>query len=461
MSKKILIIGGGPGGYIAALRAAQLGGSVTLVEDRALGGTCLNRGCIPTKTLLHTVELYNEVTREGPKVGLKVQGASVDWPSLIARKEALTAQLAGGVGALLRARKVEVLKGRAVLTKPTEAKISLTGGGDKSVTFDAAILATGSEPAKPPVAGLDLPGVITSDEALSLTSPPKSLLIIGGGVIGIELASVYSPLGTKVTVVEFLPQILPNIDEELAAMMRARLEASGITILTGRSVKSVEKTPQGLKVKIDGADAPDLTAEKVLVATGRKPNTAGLGLEALGVKLEKGRIITDPTMATNVKNLYAVGDCSSPIMLAHVASREGEVAAGNILGHPTKMSYAKVPGAVYTNPEIAWVGLTEAQARKQGLNVAIGRFPLAFNGKCLVMGGEGIVKSVIDKKYNEILGVHILGPRASDLVGVPGLAISMEARAEDVADSIFAHPTVGEAIGESLLDALGRPLAKV
>jgi dihydrolipoamide dehydrogenase len=461
MSKKILIVGGGPGGYIAALRAAQLGANVTLVEDKALGGTCLNRGCIPTKTLLHTVELYNEVAKEGHSLGLSVKGISVDWPSLMERKQALIAKLTGGVGALLRARRVEVVRGRAVLTEPLQARVDLAAGGQKTFSAEAVILATGSEPAKPPVEGLDLDGVITSDEALALASPPKSLLIIGGGVIGIELASVFAPLGTKVTVVEFLPQILPNVDEELALAMKIKLEKAGITFYTGRAVKTLAKTAEGLKVKLAGDDGLELEAEKVLVSTGRKPSTAGLGLEALGVALDRSRVVTDKTMLTNIKGLYAIGDCASPIMLAHVASREGEVAAENIMGHPAKMDYAKVPGAVYTNPEIAWVGLTEAQARQQGRDVIVGRAPLAFNGKCLVMGGEGLVKSVVDKKYDEILGVHLMGPRASDLVGVPGLAVSLEARAQDVADAIFAHPTVGEAIGESFLDALGRPLNKI
>jgi len=461
MSKKILIIGGGPGGYIAALRAAQLGARVTLVEKDSLGGTCLNRGCIPTKALLNTVELYNEIRHQGAAIGLNAAGLSVDWLKLMARKGQVVDRLVGGVGALLKAKGVEVIRGRAKLLGPQEALVELNDGRTEKIPAHAVILAAGSVPAVPPVPGFDLEGVITSDEALSLDHPPKSLLIVGGGVIGIEMASVFAPLGTEVTVVEMLPDILPNVDEELVGLMRGLLQASGIEVHAGATVNGVRPAAAGLTVDVGGPAPFTKTVEKVLVATGRKPNLAGLGAEEIGLTLERGRVKVDQTMATNLPGLWAIGDCASPIMLAHVASREGEIAAENIMGHPAKMDYRRVPGAIYTNPEIAWVGLTEKEARDRGHQINVGRFPMAFNGKSLVMGGEGMFKVVTDRLYGQILGVHLMGPRATDIIGEAALALTMEATIDDLMAVIHAHPTVGEALGEAALDTLGRALAKV
>jgi dihydrolipoamide dehydrogenase len=461
MSKKILVIGGGPGGYVAAIRAAQLGAQVALVENEALGGTCLNRGCIPTKALLHSVELYRELSIDGPELGLLFNDLSIDFSRLMTRKTKIISRLVGGVEMLLKSRGVLIIPGRATLKEPKEALVIKPNGGRERVAADAVILATGSVPSKPPVPGFDLDGVITSDEALSLKSPPKSMVIVGGGVIGIELASVYAALGTVITVVEFLPRILNNVDEEIVRLTKSRLEALGLKIHTGALVKKVEKTSDGLKVFVENAPESSYTAEKVLVAAGRKPNTADLGLEELGVRLDRSRIKTDERMATNIPGLYAIGDCSSPIMLAHVASREGEVAVENIMGHKSKIDYRLVPGAIYTNPEIAWVGLTEAEAKEQGYSVTVGKFPLAFNGKSLVMGVDGLFKTVVDQKNGSVLGVHLLGPRATDLIGQAVLSMQLEATTADLEAVIHAHPTVSEALGESLLDALKRAVHKI
>lgn len=458
---RILIVGGGPGGYIAALRAAQLGAQVVLAEKDSLGGTCLNRGCIPTKTFLHTVELYNEVLRRGPDIGLEVAAATVNWPKLMRRKDEVVGRLVGGVEALLKAKGVSVIKGTAKLLGSREALVERADGGTEKIPAHDIILATGSVPAMPPVPGFDLPGVVTSDEALSFDAPPKSMLIVGGGVIGIELASVFSPLGTEITVVEMLPDILPNVDEEIVGMMREILATANINIQVGAIVNSVEKCGEGLRVKVGGPKPFEKVVEKVLVAVGRWPNLAGLGLEAIGVELEKGRIKINERMATSLPGLWAIGDCASPIMLAHVASREGEVAAENIMGHPAKMDYRRVPGAIYTSPEIGWVGLSEKQARQMGHDVGVGRFPMAFNGKSLVMGADGLFKIVIDRRHGEILGAHLMGPRATDLIAEAVLAMNMEATVDDLVAAIHAHPTVSEAVGEMALDSLSRALAKI
>ncbi len=460
-TKKILVIGGGPGGYVAALRAAQLGARVTLVEKGALGGTCLNRGCIPTKTLLHTVELYNEV-RRGAELGLAAPDVRVDWPALRRRQSQVVGRLVGGVGGLLKGRGVEVVSATARLLGPKEAEITRPDGRKEKIPAHDIILATGSVPARPPVPGFDLPGVVASDEALVFDTPPKSMLIVGGGVIGVELASVFAPLGTEVTVVEMLPDILPNVDEELVGIMRGLLERRGIKVHAGATVQGVEKAAGGLTVSVGGPAPFRRTVEKVLVATGRRPNLEGLGLAEIGAAVEKGRVKVDERMATNLPGLWAVGDCASPVMLAHVASREGEVAAENIMGRRARMNYRAVPGAIYTSPEIAWVGLTEKEARARGHRVKVGRFPMLFNGKSLVMdAAEGIFKIVADEQYGEILGVHLMGPRVTDMIGEAALALTMEGALEDVAAVIHAHPTVNEAFGEAALAALGRPLASL
>lgn len=460
MSKKksVVVIGGGPGGYVAAIRLAQLGASVTLVEKDTLGGTCLNRGCIPTKVLLHTVELYEQVLHSG-ELGFEADNCRVNWPNLLKRKQQVVSRLTGGVGMLLQKRGVTVVKGDASFAGPKSVAVKTAGGKTEKLSADAFIVAAGSVPSAPPVKGFDLPGVATSNEALDYATPPKSLVLVGGGIIGVELASVFAPLGCNVTIVEMLPRILPNVDEELAAAMHKRLEAMGITIHTAASVKEVAARGTGFAVTVAGASSLTLEAEKVLVAAGRRPATEGLGLEKAGIKAERGRIVVDTAMRTNVPGIYAIGDCASPIMLAHVASREGEVAAENIMGHTASVDYKAIPGAIYTSPEIGWVGLSEKDAREKGYDVMVGRFPLAGNGKSLVMNETGgMVKVVAEKRYGEILGVHIMGPRATDLIAEAVLAISMEATVDDLIAAVHAHPTVSEAVAEGTMASLGRAI---
>jgi dihydrolipoamide dehydrogenase len=453
--KTLLVIGAGPGGYVAAIKAAQLGADVTIVDRKYFGGTCLNVGCIPTKVLLHTVELFNEV-KEGAAIGLRADNVSVDWGALMTRKEQVSQQLVEGVKTLLAANGVKMITGEATFVSDNRVRIA-GPEGEQELSFDSAIIATGSEPVIPPVPGIESPGVVTSNEALSLDSVPESMTVIGGGVIGVEFASIYASLGTRVTIVEMLPDLLPNTDREVVEVLKKTLQIKGVEIYTSSKVTRFRDEAGKVvsEVETDGGKV-EVVSEKVLVSVGRKPVTANLGLENTGVKLNRGRISVDRYMKTTGKNIYAIGDCCSPIMLAHVASREGEVAAENILGHSHKMDYKTAPGCVYTTPEIAWVGMTEEQAAEKGYKVKTGKFPLMANGKCLIMNDTaGFIKFVVDAKHDEVLGVHIIGPRATDLIVEGALALRLEATIDEIVTTIHAHPTVGEALGEAALDVNG------
>lgn len=453
-NRSVVVIGGGPGGYVAAIRAAQLGARVTLVEKNKLGGTCLNVGCIPTKVLLHTVELYNQL-KEAETFGLKVEKFDVDWKVLMERKESIVNQLVNGVRGLLLANGVKIIEGMASFVNPKEVEVELNNGDKENIKADAFIIATGSVPFVPPIEGADLQGVITSTRALSLDEVPESMVIIGGGVIGVEFATVYSSLGCDVTIVEMMPQILPNMDEEMVAILRNVLVKQGIKIHTGAKVTSLKESQNGLKVNVDlGGEKLVFEAKKVLVSVGRRAYTQGLNLEQIGVKLDRGKVVVNDRLQTNMDNIYAIGDCTGKNMLAHVASSQGVVAAENIMGQETKIDYKTIPGCIYTHPEMASVGLTEKQAREKGHDVKVGKFPLLANGKSLIMNDkEGMIKVVADKKYDEILGVQILGPRATDLIVEGALALRLEATLEEIITTIHAHPTVGEAMLEAALAA--------
>ncbi len=450
--KRITVIGGGPGGYVAAIRAAQLGAEVTLVEKGTLGGTCLNVGCIPTKVLLHTADLLSEIRHSGD-LGIVVPEASIDWGAVQKRREMAVETLTGGVSALLRSNGVRVLEGEASFLSAEDVVVRSAGGREEIVRHDAAIIATGSDVFIPPVPGFDLPGVITSTEALSLPEVPKSMVIVGGGIIGVEFASAYSSFGTALMIIEMLPEILPNIDEEITGILKGSLLQRGVEIHTSSKVSGVRQGGNGLVVSVETPEGPkEITVEKVLVCVGRRPNTSGLAPEKAGVAVERGRIVTDSHMRTTHPGIYAVGDCTSPIMLAHVASREGEVAAENIMGGNVAMDYRTVPSAIYTSPEVASVGMTEKQAIAKGLSVRTGRFPLSANGKSIIMNDvSGIVKYIVDEKYGEILGLHIIGPRATDLIVEGALAIRTEATVDEIVTTVHAHPTIGEALAEAAL----------
>ena len=382
---KLAIIGGGPGGYVAAIRAAQLGAEVTLIEKNAMGGTCLNVGCIPTKALIHSADLYHEIKADAAKNGILVEGVSIDFAAMQKRKATVVKQLVGGVGGLMKANGITVVKGAAKFKSP--AVIEVTNDGETSeVSFDKAIIASGSVPSVVPIPGHDLDGVVDSTGALAFEEIPKSMCIIGGGVIGIEMAHVYQRLGTKITIVEMLPDILINLDSDLTAVMKKTMKRNKVDILLETKVGSIEKGEDGLTVHVIDKDGQEkaVTAEKVLMCVGRRAATEELGLDEAGVAAEKGKVIVDENFKTSAENIYAIGDCIGGIMLAHVASAEGISAVEKIMGLESHMDFSTVPSCVYTSPELSGVGLTEKQAMEQGLDYQVGTFPLMGNGKSLI-----------------------------------------------------------------------------
>lgn len=456
----VTVIGGGPGGYVAAIRAAQLGANVTLIEKNKLGGTCLNVGCIPTKVILHTAEVLSEA-KHSADIGLIIPEVGFDWTKVQARKEAITKQLVSGVTGLMAANKIKVIQGEASFVNKDTLSVKKADGTTEKIKSDKIIIASGSVPAIPPILGVkENPNCIDSTGALALKEVPKSLIVIGGGVIGIELATAYGQFGTKVTVIEAAPKILPMMDGELTATVKAKMEKNGIKILTDTKVVSVEKSPVGAKVNVETKTSKEyFEGEKVLVAVGRRTDTEALNLEKAGIANDKGKIKVNDYMETNVSGVYAIGDCLGQVMLAHVASAQGEIAAENACGHKKKYDGKTNPSCVYTNPEFAGVGLTEEKAKEMGIDYKVGKFPLMANGKALIMGGQdGVIKIIADKKYNEILGVHILGPRATDLITEGALAIGAEVTLEDVIATIHAHPTIGEAMKEAALAVENRAI---
>ena len=453
MGKRIVVIGGGPGGYVAAIRAAQMGAQVTLAEHREIGGVCLNAGCIPTKALLHIGEFYHRI-KSGAVAGVKA-GAAIDWPDAQRHKEKIIGRLKGGVNALLSHNGVRVLREKAFPVKGGKVKI-----GSREIEADAVILATGSVATKLNFPGADLPGVIDSDAALSLDEIPKSIIIVGGGVIGVEFATLFNWLRTQVTILEMLPDILPMFDAEISSCLHEKLKADGVRIHAGAKLTGVSKEPAGLTACFEQGGASQwVTADYVLVAVGRSPNTAGLGLKELGVKSANGAIKTDDCFRTNLPGLYAVGDCNGMNMLAHAAMAQGVAAARHIMGAPVHYNPKIVPGCVYSSPEIAAVGMTEKQAVDAGMEYSAGIFSLGNNGKSLIDdAGGGFVKIIADKRLGEVLGVHIIGSRATEMIGEAALCMSMEGTVEDISNTIHAHPTVGEAIGEAAMSVFGKPL---
>lgn len=458
MSLKVAVIGGGPGGYVAAIRAAQLGADVTLIEKENLGGACLNVGCIPTKALLHTAELL-ENAKNGESLGVEAK-VSLNFAKAQAHKAQVVKKLVGGVAGLLRANKVEVLKGAASFEDARTLKI-VGRGEDQTRRFDKIIVASGSVPVTPPIPGADSRQCMDSTGALDLEAVPASMVVIGGGVIGVELATLYSTLGCKVVIVEMLDGILTMMDAELVGLLRKDLAARGVEIYTGAKVASVADKGREAAVRVEMGDGSvrEFMGEKVLVSVGRRPNTEGLGLERAGVACERGRITVNDAMETSVSGIYAIGDCNGRIMLAHVASAQGEVAAENAMGRAARFDALTNASCVYTHPEFAGVGLTEEQAREQGLAYDVAKFPLQANGKALIEnGGKGVIKILAGKEHREIIGVHMYGPRATDMIAEAALAVGMEATTDELIATIHAHPTLSEAVREAALAVENRAI---
>lgn len=458
---RIVIIGGGPGGYVAAISAAQAGAQVTLVESRHIGGTCLNIGCIPTKVLLNTTDLLDTLKNDAAEFGVIVSDYKADWDKIQTRKQKMVKRLVGGVNGLLKNNKVTKMMGQAFFEDDHHIRVESNENGAKRIerlTFDAAIIATGSTPLVPPIPGATLPGVITSEEALSLEQIPKSMCIIGGGVIGSEFASIYSSLGCEITIVEMLPDLIANMDSDVVKPLKSKFIKDGIKIMTKTRVDSISQSDGRLSVNTSvGDDKEAIVVEKVLVSTGRKAVVDSIDLEKTGVETEGGVIKVDQAMRTNVPHIYAVGDCNGGVMLAHTASAEGVVAVDHILGRKSTIDFKTVPYCVYTKPEIAGVGLTEAQAKDQGYEVRVGNFPMAISGKAAIMEEtSGLVKYISDGLTGEILGLHIIAPRATDLIIEGSLAIHLEATVSELMNVVHAHPTLGESLQEAAHAIVGK-----
>ncbi len=451
----VLVIGGGPGGYVAAIRAAQLGAKVTLAERAEIGGTCLNRGCMPTKALLHSSEVY-ELATNSVDIGIIGRDVAVDWPRVQATRQSVSDKLTGGVRALMRANKVTVVEGEAKFTGPKTVEV-----GGKTLNPDKIIIAVGSKPVMPPIPGLkECPACIDSTACLKMDHIPESLVVIGGGVIGVELGSVYRRFGSKVSVLELQDRILPQMDGELAELAAAQLVAEGMDLRTGAKVTRVDTTTNGAAVhaEIGGKDTV-FEAEKVLVCVGRSPNLEGLGLDKAGIAVEGGFIKVDKRLETSVPGVFAVGDCSGRLMLAHAAMAMGEAAAENAMGGEAGFNEDMSPACAYVGPEIAGVGYTEERAKELGIEYIVGRFPTSANGRSLVSGCTGgLIKVLAGPKFGEILGVHILAPSATELIEEAALAIRLEATLDELTDTIHCHPTVAEALREAALAAQKRAI---
>jgi dihydrolipoamide dehydrogenase len=453
-----IVIGGGPGGYVASIRLGQLGVKTLCVEKESMGGVCLNWGCIPSKALIAAANLAHKVRNAG-HMGITVKDLVVDVAKMQEWKEGIVNKLTSGVTSLVKGNGGDIALGTATITGPNSVDVTSADGKKESYTASKGIIvATGTQMITIPGFEPDGEVVITARETVSLQSAPESMVIIGGGVIGLELGTVYQKLGTKITVIELMDQLLPGTDLDLVRVVQKRLKKDGADIhLKSKAVK-LERSGGRAKVTIDTEGTEQLVeGEKVLVAVGFKPNSAGLGLEGVGVKLdERGHIIVDDQLRTNVSSIFAVGDVAGMPYLAHKASKEGEIAAEVIAGHKSARDYRGMPAAIFTDPEIATVGLTEAEAKAQGKKVKIGKFPFAASGRAMAVSEtDGFIKTNIDEADHQLLGVGIVGPEASDLISESALALEMCAFAEDVALTVHPHPTLGEGVMEAFKHALG------
>lgn len=459
----IIIIGSGPGGYVAAIRAGQLGLRTAIVEKEHLGGTCLNVGCIPTKALLRSAEVLT-TARDARQFGVLAGDVQLDLAAVQARKDKIVLERRKGVEALMQKNKAAIYAGTGSIVAPGVVRVA-GKDGQRELTAKTIIIATGSAPKSLPFAQIDEESIISSSGALALTELPAHIAIIGAGAIGVEFASLLQEFGSKVTLIEALPQILPLEDKESAAEVARAFRSRGIRMLPAARVGGVSKTASGVTVQVTGSDGvvEEIAADKLLMAVGRQPVTEGIGLEALGVKLDRGFIVVDGHMRTNVKNVYAIGDCvvvegqGAHLQLAHVASAEGILAVEGIAGQAVKpLDYNAIPRAVYSHPEVASIGLTEEQAVQQGYAVTIGKFPLRASSKSGIIGERGgLVKLVVDAKYGEILGMHMVGPMATEIIAEIAVAKRLEATVEEIAQTVHAHPTVAEAVMEAAHAALG------
>ncbi|HKI06670.1 MAG TPA: dihydrolipoyl dehydrogenase [Thermoanaerobaculia bacterium] len=452
----LIIIGSGPGGYVAGIRAAQLGLKAAVVEkDPKFGGTCGLRGCIPTKALLHTAAVLDEI-RDAEDLGINVAAPTLDIVKAQERKQKVVDSNAKGIDYLFKKNKVAGIHGVGRIAGPHEVEVE---GPDGKKTYGAKfiMIATGSVPRDVPIAKADGERILNSDHVLELKKVPATLAVLGAGAVGTEFASIYTSFGTKVTLIEMLPRVLPIEDEEVSAELQKALRKRGIEVMTSTKLLSAEKTEGGVTLRLEGGKKDTVEAEMLLVAIGRKPVTENLGLEALGVELERGYVKVNAQMQTSVPHIYAIGDVINTPWLAHVASAEGVLAAEHMAGQPVKpINYDRVPSCTYCDPEVGSVGLTEAKARERGYDVKVGKFPFTALGKARILGKTaGFVKVVREAKYDEILGVHIIGAQATDLIAEACVALQLESTDEELLRTMHAHPTLSEAVMEAAHAAHG------
>jgi dihydrolipoamide dehydrogenase len=448
--RDVVIIGGGPAGYVAAIHAAHLGAKVALVEKDNLGGTCLNRGCIPTKALARSAEVLLEARMAGD-FGIEVSNVKANFSRIMVRKNNIVGQLVSSVERLMKGNKIRVCRGAGRILSPHLVKVN-----DEEIAARKLIIATGSESTPLPIAGRDLPGVLTTDDILQLTELPASLVVIGGSYVGVEFASIFNALGAKVIIVKRRPLQLEPVDQEIGRRFAQTLPTQGIEVRIGAAVKTIKSNRPILRVVWDTPDGEQgADGQMVLMATGRAPYTEGLGLSELGIRMERGAIKVNEYLETNVKDVYAVGDVLGKNMLAHVASYEGEVAVENALGHLRRADYRAIPSCIFAQPEIAGVGITEQEARDGGIPHKVSKFPFRACGRAVALGETtGMVKMICNADDGRVLGMHIMGPHASDLIAEGALAIRLGLTAEDIARTIHAHPTLPEAVRETAMGQL-------
>ncbi len=461
--RDLVVIGSGPGGYVAAIRAAQLGLKVAVVErDPEFGGTCLHRGCIPTKALLHTAGLLDGI-RGSEGFGVKVAGAELDLAKTHAYKDGVVKKNARGIEYLFKKNGIEGIHGRGRLAGPNEVLVEPAGPDGESTTLKTrfVLVATGSVPREVPVAPTDGEAVLNSDHALQFPEVPASIVVAGAGAVGCEFASLFASFGSEVTLIEMLPRLLPLEDEEVSKELARAFKKRGIKTLTDTKLGGVERGAKGLEIALEsGGKAEKVSAEKLLVAIGRAPVTEGIGLEELGIELDKGYVPVDGTMRTSAQSVYAIGDVVRTPWLAHVASAEGILAVEHMAGQDVRpIDYDKVPSVTYCEPEVGSVGLTEAEARERGHEVAVGKFPFSALGKAAIVGKTGgFVKVVRETAYDELLGVHIIGPHATDLIAEACVALRIESTTEELFRTIHAHPTLSEGLAEAAHAASGHAI---
>lgn len=451
MQMDVVVIGGGPGGYVAAIKAAQLGAKTCVVEMDKVGGTCLNRGCIPTKALYRNAEILNTL-KEIDKFGISVSSYEVDINKVHDRKDTVVSTLVSGVEQLLKANGVEVVEGRAVLKDKNTVSVTLNSGDTREITTKNIILATGSKPSMPPIEGADIDGIMTSDEILNLREIPDTLLVIGGGVIGMEFAGIFNSLGTKVTVIQSGDGILKFADSDLTKRLTASVKKKGVNVQLNTRIKKIEKSENGYIITADSKKGEvTFEAEKVLMSIGRSPLTQNIGLEEVGVEFDKRGIKVNDKFETSVEGIYAIGDVNGKCMLAHAASHQGITVAERIMGHDSDANHDLVPNCVFVFPELSTIGPSEDELKAEGKEYKVSKFMFAANGKALSLGEtEGLVKIIADKD-DTIIGVHILGPHASDLIHEGVLAVNKKMNVKDIADTIHAHPTLSESFVEAVL----------